>query len=383
MTTDVLMPQLGLEVTDATIVGILVAPGDALQKGTPMFELETDKATTEVVAPETGTVMSIEVLEGQVVSVGSILARIGSSAHGASHEPSADRTAAAEPVAAANGGRLRAAPVARRAAARLGIALETMSGTGPRGRITLRDVEREAIGRSIPPDPATARVTQTLSPLRRAIARRMAASQLIPQYRLERDIDATHILAEKDARAADGSGPRLGVNDLLLQAIAETVARHPVLGASYVEEPEPGLAYPDGINVGLAVATDRGLVVPVLRAVERSGLREIATERHRLVEAARAGRLSLEAMSGGSITLSSLAGFGVDRFTAMLNPGESAILAVGRTVDRVVPRGRDLTVVPTVTMTMTFDHRVVDGAVGAAALAEFAALVEGGMTWRP
>jgi pyruvate dehydrogenase E2 component (dihydrolipoamide acetyltransferase) len=211
----------------------------------------------------------------------------------------------------------------------------------------------------------------------------MTASQLIPQYRLERDIDATHILAQKDVQTAVGSVPRPGVNDLLIQAIAETVVRHPVLGASYVEEPEPGLAYPDRVNVGLAVATDQGLVVPVLRAVERSGLCEIATARQRLVEAARAGRLSLEDMSGGSITLSNLAGFAVDRFTAMLNPGESAIVAVGRVIDRVVPRGRDLTVVPTMTVTMTFDHRVIDGAVGAAALAELAALLEGGMVWRP
>jgi pyruvate dehydrogenase E2 component (dihydrolipoamide acetyltransferase) len=130
------------------------------------------------------------------------------------------------------------------------------------------------------------------------------------------------------------------------------------------------------------VATDRGLLVPVIRRVHARTLAEIALDRARLTSAARAGRLEGEEMSGATITLSSLAGLGVDRFNAMLNPGESAILAVGRTVDRVVPRERGLAVVPTLTLTMTLDHRVVDGAAGARALAELADLLEGGMAWR-
>ena len=137
------------------------------------------------------------------------------------------------------------------------------------------------------------------------------------------------------------------------------------------------------IDVGLAVATDRGLVVPVIRAAHEQGLAGIASDRQQLVAAARAGRLSLDAMTGGAITLSNLAALGVDRFTAMVNPGESTIVAVGRTVERLVPRGRTIAVVPTLTITLSFDHRVVDGAVGAAALGELAELLEGGMTWRP
>jgi pyruvate dehydrogenase E2 component (dihydrolipoamide acetyltransferase) len=161
------------------------------------------------------------------------------------------------------------------------------------------------------------------------------------------------------------------------------VVRHPALATVFVDDPEPAVRRHAGVGVGLAVATDRGLVVPVIDAVEQLGLGEIAAHRQRLVAAARTGTLSLKEMSGGAITLSNLAAFGVDRFTAMLNPGESAIVAVGRVTDRVVPRGRGVTVVPMLTLSVSFDHRTVDGAVGGAALAELADLLEGGMTWRP
>jgi len=138
----------------------------------------------------------------------------------------------------------------------------------------------------------------------------------------------------------------------------------------------------EGVDVGLAVATDRGLLVPVLRRTHERSLGELAAERVRLVDAARAGRLGLDEMSGATITISNLGGFGIDSFTAMLNPGESAILAVGRPLERVVPRDRSLTVVTTISLSLTIDHRVMDGASGARALVELADLLEGAMTWR-
>jgi pyruvate dehydrogenase E2 component (dihydrolipoamide acetyltransferase) len=408
--TAVVMPQMGLEVSEATVLEVLVAVGAQVRQDDPLLEVETEKATTEVVAPRKGFVLSIDVQPGQVVAVGGLVARVGDRADepltGAPTEVAsgtgrASAAAPPPPVVAGNGSaatataapvaeRLRAAPIARRAAADLGVALESVSGSGPRGRITLDDVKQAAA--SVPaaaaPSPAERPDTDTglqpLSGVRRAVARRMTASQLIPQYQLQRDIDASHLLAQKDARAAASpSGARAGVNDLLMQAIAEMVVRHPALATVFVEGPEPALRRHVGVAVGLAVATDRGLVVPVIDGVERIGLGEIAAHRRRLVTAARAGTLSLQEMSGGAITLSNLAGFGVDRFTAMLNPGESAIVAVGRIADRVVPRGRGVTVVPMLTLSVSFDHRTVDGAVGGAALAELADLLEGGMTWRP
>lgn len=298
-------------------------------------------------------------------------------------------------------GRRRAAPIARRAASEFGIALEELVGTGPGGRITLGDVERAVAERESAPGaarastaaPASTSATSTstsgerlepLSATRQAIARRLGESQLVPQYTLTRDVDATWLLAEKARLTAEGPA-KVGVVDLLVQALAEALVRHPQLAASFVAaegEAPAQFRHPDGIDVGLAVATDRGLLVPVLRRAHERTLSELALERARLVEVTRAGRLGMADMGGAATTLSSLGTFGVDSFTAMLNPGESSILAVGRTVERVVPRDRGLAVVPTLTMTFTFDHRVVDGATGAAALAELAELLEGGMAWR-
>jgi pyruvate dehydrogenase E2 component (dihydrolipoamide acetyltransferase) len=207
----------------------------------------------------------------------------------------------------------------------------------------------------------------------------MTASQLIPQFTLRREIDASWLLAEKQRLSAIAG---LSLNDLLVQALAKAVALHPALAFAYVESDGPGLRRSEGVDVGLAVATERGLLVPVLRRVDTMTLGALAAERRRLVGAARAGRLQREEMSGATVSLSNLAAFGVDSFDAMLNPGETAILSVGRTVDRVVPRERALAVVPTFALTLTIDHRAADGAAGGAALSRLAELLEGAMEWR-
>ena len=406
MITPVLMPQLGLEVTEGTVLAVLVEIGSEVQREQALMELETDKAVTELLAPCDGVVRSLEAGPGDSVPVGGVLLRLAARADEALGGADGDAPPAAGPVrieaapaaaaaalsgaAVADPPRPRVAPVARRAARDLGVDLTAIAGTGPRGRITLKDVQAAApapvapVSVSAPAEQPAAGVVP-LTPTRRAIARRMTASQLIPQYHLVRDVDATHLLAEKAAQASRGGDP-VGINDLLVQAIAETAVRHPALATSYVEgdaSTPPSLRVAAAIDVGLAVATDRGLVVAVIRAAQRLGLAAIAAERRRLVAAARAGRLGLDEMSGGTITLSSLAAAGVDRFTAMVNPGESAIVAVGRMLDRLVPRDRTIAIVPSLTLTLTFDHRVVDGAAGGAALAELAGLLEGGMTWRP
>jgi pyruvate dehydrogenase E2 component (dihydrolipoamide acetyltransferase) len=410
--SDVLMPQMGLEVIEATVIDVLVAIGQEVAEGVGLMEIETDKATTEIVAPRTGFIATIDVTIGQLVPVGARLATIGDRIEESAALPARHHVEVASVVAHAatrsdtklvpdvDPVRQRVAPVARRAAEELGLPLGEINGTGPRGRVTLRDVEAAAAevaaavspvaasGNGMPRSRAADRLSrdgeiEPLSRSRRAIARRMTASQLIPQYQLQRDIDATHMLAQKEAQAAVPGSVRPGINELLMQAIAETVVRHPALAMTFVEEPEPGLRRHADIGIGLAVATERGLLVPVLRAVHRTGLHDLAAQRQGAVDAARAGRLTLEQMSGAAVTLSNLGSFGVDRFTAMLNPGESTIVAVGRVTDRVVPRGRGITVIPVLTVTMTFDHRAIDGAIGGAAIAELAELLEGAMTWRP
>lgn len=422
MVLDVVLPQGGLEVSEGTIVSVEVAVGDRVTAGDRLLEVETDKAMSDVVAPRDGVVLSIDVEVGETVLVGATLVRLGDGAEDrpdATDPSSADAELSKGPAAALPAGvsvgahpsesaavapaanrrgphRIRAAPVARRAAAHLGVAIEEVTGTGPRGRITLRDVERVAHERNETPPgadraagppsdgaPAGERL-EPLSATRRAIARRMAASQQIPQFALHRDLDASWLLAEKQRVSANGPA-KVGVNDLLIQGLAETVMRHPHLAASYVpaeDGGQPQLLRRDRVDVGLAVTTDRGLLVPVIRNAHERSLAELSLERTRLVTAAREGRLERGEMTGATISLSSLASFGVDRFNAMLNPGESAILAVGRTADRVVPRDRGLAVVPTMALTLTLDHRAVDGASGAKALAELAELLEGNMRWR-
>ena len=402
MVTDVVLPQMGLEVSEGTVVAFHVEVGARVAEGDPLVEVETDKALTDVVAPRDGIVIGFDAGVGDTVAVGATLVRLGdqagetaSGATTAAGEPAQTTAATSAPVAVAEPAaapaavaanstgahRIRAAPVARRAAGRLGVALESVTGTGPRGRITLSDVERAAGEGSNGAPPAA----QPMSATRRAIARRMTESQQIPQFALSREIDATWLLAEK-RRLSDAGPVKISVNDLLVQALAEAVTRHPDLGTSFAPGSDgghPQVLRRDGVDVGLAVATDRGLLVPVIRRAHERPLAELVLERSRLVEAARSGRIDLAEMSGATVSLSSLAAFGVDSFNAMLNPGESAILAVGRAVDRVVPRERGLAVLPMIALTLTVDHRVVDGATGGRALAELAELLEGGMTWRP
>jgi len=379
---------MGLEVSEGLVTAVLVAVGDQVSEGETVIEVETDKAIAEVAASRSGVVTSISVEVGETVPVGATLIGIGDSAD--------DQGALVETAVLGNGartadGRRRAAPIARRAAGQFGLSLELVEGTGPGGRITLGDVERAAAGREAAPSGSEASVVHTsgerfepLSATRQAIARRLTESQLVPSYTLTRDVDATWLMAEK-ARLSDEGPAKVGVVDLLVQALAEALVRHPQVAASFVPatgEAATQFRHPDAIDLGIAVATERGLLVPVLRRVNEKALPELVLERARLIEVTRSGRLGLDDMGGAATTLSSLGTFGVDSFTAMLNPGESSILAVGRTVEKVVPRDRGIAVVPTLTCTFTFDHRVVDGATGAAGLAELAELLEGEMKWR-
>ncbi len=453
MITDVVLPQMGLEVAEGVVLALPVEVGQTLAEGDVVAEVETDKAIAEVPAPRAGVVVAIEVALEDTIPIGAVIVRIGDSADevleagtGApagstpATEPSDAEAAAdaivaggpiapsvaapstssptAQPVGATaaapsspngssatatapapegpNGARrFRAAPIARRAAAAHDIDLQLVTGTGPSGRITLGDVERAVAERDEAPADPQVPVAATpnssgggrlepLSATRQSIARRLTESQLVPQYTLTREIDAGWLLAEKSRLSA--AGPvKVGVLDLLLAGLAETISRHRRLAASFVPgrdgEP-PAYRHPEAIDLGLAVATDRGLLVPVVRGAESRTISELVLERSRLVDLTRAGRLGPADMGGAAATLSSLGTFGVDQFTAMLNPGESAILAAGRAVERLVPRERGIAVAPMISLTFTFDHRVVDGAVGGAALSELADLLEGGIEWR-
>jgi pyruvate dehydrogenase E2 component (dihydrolipoamide acetyltransferase) len=406
--TDVVLPQMGLEVAEGVVLAIPVEVGQAVAEGDVIAEVETDKAIAEVPASRDGVIVAIEVALEDTIPIGTVIVRIGDSADEtveAAPEPEPESAPTPEPVAVASNGapvesengarKLRAAPIARRAAAAHGIDLQLVTGTGPSGRITLGDIERVVAERDVSPAESQAPAVVTpqasgggrlepLSATRQSIARRLTESQLVPSYTLTREIDAGWLLAEKQRLTA--AGPvKVGVLDLLLAGLAETISRHRQLAASFFPardgEP-PAYRHPESVDLGVAVATDRGLLVPVIRGAEARTLSELVLERSRLVDLTRAGRLGPADMGGAAATLSSLGTFGVDSFTAMLNPGESAILAAGRAVERLVPRERGIAVAPMISLTFTFDHRVVDGAVGGAALSELADLLEGGIEWR-
>jgi pyruvate dehydrogenase E2 component (dihydrolipoyllysine-residue acetyltransferase) len=263
----------------------------------------------------------------------------------------AEAPSAPRPVHAARG---LASPKARRLAQTLGIDLETITGSGPGGAIVAQDVEA---GKTAPPP--------EVGPVWRLMADRMVrAWHDVPQFVLTRDVDATELHNRSEA---------ISVTDVLVKSCAEALRTHPRLTSSWRD----GVIVPGaGANVGVAVATEEALVVPVIHGADRLTLAEISTRRRELVEAARAGRLRPEDVQGATFTISNLGMYGVDAFQAIVNAPQAAILAVGRIVERPVAIGGLLAVRPVLTLTASFDHRVVDGARGAEFLQTVASLVE-------
>ena len=320
MITDVVLPQMGLEVAEGVVLALPVEVGQTVAEGDVIAEVETDKAIAEVPASRSGVIVAIEVALEDTIPIGTVIVRIADSADEvAAPTGSSPRTSHAEPRRGrrrsghgaldatehrptARAARLRAAPIARRAAESHGIDLQLVTGTGPSGRITLGDIERVVAERdespaepqtpvAVTPQPSGGGRLETLSPTRQSIARRLTESQLVPQYTLTREFDAGWLLAEK-ARLTAAGPIKVGVLDLLLVGLAETVSRHRQLAASFVPardgEP-PAYRHPEGIDLGIAVATDRGLLVPVIRGAEARSVSELVLERSRLVDLTRVG----------------------------------------------------------------------------------------------
>jgi pyruvate dehydrogenase E2 component (dihydrolipoamide acetyltransferase) len=290
-------------------------------------------------------------------------------------------------VTAALGGerhavRIRSTPVARRLAAERGIDLGGMTGTGPGGRVQLDDVQR-----AIDAPRVTAPAPQSLSPMRRALARAMTTSHAtIPQFTVARSVEWTGLQAlrgEFSARLPEGS-PKPSLNDFLLLAVARTLMEFPALNATFsgdLESAEARIVQASGAHIGLVVAVDHGLLVPVIHDVERLGLAEIARRRQDCVERGLKGRLKREEVEGATFSISNLGAEGPDRFTAIINPPQSAILAVGRLRDCVVPRDGAIAVRPLSDLTLTVDHRVADGRLASQFLARLVARLES-RDWR-
>jgi pyruvate dehydrogenase E2 component (dihydrolipoamide acetyltransferase) len=372
-----------------TIVRWLKSEGEPVQKGEPLFELDTDKVTQEVEAEAAGVLLKIAVAEGEV-PVGQTVAFIGeqgeevpTSAEKPAEAPKRDperdagREAAAEVAerqeqpAAASNGRIKASPLARRIARERGIELSSIRGTGPDGRIVAEDVERTEAGAPAGPAAAPAPVSAgeaeraPLSSVRKTIARRLTEAWQIPVFQLQASADMTRVNALVAKLRERDPDVRVTVTDVLTKVSAQALMRHREVNAEYTDDAI--LLHPNA-NVGLAVAAPQGLVVPVIRSAERLSLTEIAGVRADLVGRARENKLRTEDLEGGTFTISNLGMYAVESFTAVLNPPQAAIVAVGATEERVVPLGGETAVRPMVTLTATFDHRAVDGAPAAAFL---------------
>jgi pyruvate dehydrogenase E2 component (dihydrolipoamide acetyltransferase) len=392
--TEVILPRLGQGMESGTIVRWLKSEGEAVEKGEPLFELDTDKVTQEVEAEAAGVLLKIAISEGEV-PVGQTVAFIGAEGEdlpdvatesgptpasntvlqGQVAEPAEPQGAQGEPepVAATTNGRIKASPLARRIARERGIELAGIRGTGPDGRIVAEDVERAEAGAPIPASntvlqaPVAAGEVERvpLSNVRKTIARRLTEAWQIPVFQLEASADMTRVNALVARLRERDPERRVTVTDVLTKLCAQALTRHREVNAEFTEDAI--LLHPSA-NVGLAVAAPQGLVVPVIRGAERLSLAEIAAVRADLVGRARDNKLRAEDLEGGTFTISNLGMYAVERFTAVLNPPQAAIVAVGATEERVVSVGGETAVRPMVTLTATFDHRAVDGAPAAAFL---------------
>src|SRR5438093_2664091 len=382
MATEIKLPRLGQGMESGTIVKWLKSEGDAVSKGEPLHQLDTDKVTQEVEADASGVLLKIAVQEGEV-EVGETIAVIGEqgeevsiSGNGAKapeqtaeKPPEAPRTDISRgqslgPVPRRDGGRIKASPLARRIARERGLDLAQIQGTGPEGRIVAEDVEREATAA-----PAVAEglslgqvEVRQLTSVRKTIARRLTQAWEAPVFQLAVSADMTETLALVERLRELHPDERPTVTDVLTRVTAAALMRHRDVNAYFVDGE---VHIHPSANVGIAVAAPQGLVVPVIQGAERRTIAEIARARADLVQRTRDNKLRQDDLEGGTFTISNLGMFGIEQFIAVLNPPQVAILAVGASEERVVVKDAEFAAVPTMTMTLTCDHRAIDGAVGA------------------
>jgi len=366
-----------------TIVKWLKSEGDAVEKGEALYELDTDKVTQEVEAEASGVLLKIAVREGEV-EVGKTIGFIGEQGEAvaaeeapakAKEQPAADAPKQPEPAAEpeatpSNGstnGRIKASPLARRIARERGIELAQIRGTGPEGRIVAEDVERAGTAQPSAPAPVSAAPSgevesRPLSNVRKTIARRLTQAWTVPAFQLTVNVDMTRVNELVQGQRELNPDVRITVTDVLTKVCAQALRRHPDMNVQYADDAL--LAFPSA-DIGIAVAAPQGLVVPIVSGAERLTIAQIAQVRADLVGRARDAKLRSEDLDGGTFTISNLGMYDVDQFIAVLNPPQASILAVGATRDRVVPHDGELHVLPVMTMTLTCDHRAVDGATGA------------------
>jgi pyruvate dehydrogenase E2 component (dihydrolipoamide acetyltransferase) len=399
---EVQMPRLSDTMQEGVLSRWLKKEGDLIHKGDVIAEIETDKATMELEAYDEGPLTALLVTEGTTVPIGQPIAIIGEgvSVTTAPSAPDTPDTYAAPvpstpvpstpvpstpvpstpaPSTIVTG--QRASPLVRKMAHDQGIDLHTVAGTGPHGRIVRADIEPVVASRPGAPQAVPVLTTAATPPsrtdddevpltaIRRVTARRLTESAAVPHFYLTSVVDAERLLAFRadiNAALADTDG-KVSVTDLLVRACAVVLRAHPQVNSSWAGDK---ILHHRGVHIGVAVATDEGLIVPVVRDTDRKTLREIAAEARALAERAHAGTLATPEFSGGTFTISNLGMYAVDHFTALINPPEAAILAVGAATPEPVVRDGEVVVRSILKLTLSVDHRVVDGAPAAAFLRE-------------
>jgi pyruvate dehydrogenase E2 component (dihydrolipoamide acetyltransferase) len=426
MSINILMPALSPTMTEGKLAKWHVKEGDAVTAGQVVCEIETDKATMEVEAVDEGKVGRIVVAEGtEGVKVNAVIAillqegetevpKAAAAPATAAPAPAAKPAAALAPAPAAapaarpaaptpapaaqlatspSGGRIFASPLAKRIAADKGLDLSRIKGSGPNGRIVKADVESAKPGaapapvaapapRAAPPAgaqpvfaaPGDTRVPHTS--IRKVIARRMLESkQTVPHFYLTVDLEIDALLAARQAinAVAEKRGSKVSVNDMMIKACAKALRDHPECNASWTEDE---MIQYGAVDISVAVATDRGLITPIVRNADMKGLAQIASEMKDLAARAKIGKLKLDEFQGGGFTISNLGMFGINSFSAIINPPQAMILAVGMGEERAVVRKGQMVVRNMMSCTLAVDHRVVDGAMGAQYLQTLRAYVE-------
>jgi pyruvate dehydrogenase E2 component (dihydrolipoamide acetyltransferase) len=376
MASDVIMPALGMAQETGKVVRWLKAEGETVAKGEALLEVETDKVTVELESPADGILAGISAAEGADVPVGETIAfvlAVGETVpEPVAAVPSEVATVVPRPsrseadVQAPAGGRRRslASPKARRIAAERGVDLAALAGSGPGGAVVAADLDGSAAASN----------GVTVPAIWRLMAERTTQSwQSVPHFYLRREVDASRLQSWRAAARSRPGQERASHTDLLVRLVAEALRRHPRVNSSWSDG---AVVRSEQINVGIAVAVDDGLVVPVVHDADRLSLADTVARRIELVDAARAGRLRPEDVTGGTFTVSNLGMYGVDSFDAIVNAPQAAILAVGRVADRVIPVDGQPAVRPVLQLSVSFDHRVVDGARGAEFVETLASLAE-------
>ncbi len=414
---EIIMPKMGDAMTEGKVVRWYKQPGDAVKKGEAVAEIETDKVNLDLEAEGSGTLGEHAAKEGEVVQVGGLLANI--LGEGEKEAPREEKKAAPAPEAepekkeepsdpqqrrstdkkesvkhttgeyheaieqrgprrdktapeqtsnvvpmASEGGRRRSSPLARKMASEMGVSLENVQGSGPGGRIVAADIKNSRnVAQTLMSAPSGETKIIPLTAMRRTIAKRLAESTgPIPHFYLTADYDVTNLVSARQ-QVMDISGSKISLNDFVVRAVALALRHHPNVNASWGEE---AITQHGEVHVGIAVATPDGLITPVIRNADQKSVVDIAAEIRALADKAKNRKLKPDEYQGSTFTISNLGAWGIEEFTAIINPPNAAILAIGAAEARpVADANRQLVVRDRMKVTLSCDHRIVDGAAGA------------------